>query len=276
MAISNCYYSPTSEIPAEFQPSVYLRNLLLNLRNYSQPRPLYNIPEMKKLLTILLLTFLILSCKNDKKSELEFYAENQTSFFDLRNGDWTKNLWIRKPENLKMIHESFKKFGYEKLENLIFKSDNEFLIQGIYIKRNFENLIDSLELTYNKPEIQTKYYAEFWNRRKAEKNDSIVYKVIREFNSIKSDKKQPNYENQSVNDTLVDLLQIEFDIDNLNSKKAELNFHILKEYGLNQSAYNLLYERAEYSEFELDREKLKKELIKTTEFEQPWLIDNEK
>ncbi|PRP67150.1 hypothetical protein [Nonlabens agnitus] len=231
---------------------------------------------MKKLLTILLLTFLFLSCKNDKKSELEFYAENQTSFFDLRNGDWTKNSWIRKPENLKMVHESFKKFGYEKLENLIFKSDNEFLIQGIYIKRNFENLIDSLELTYNKPERQTKYYAEFWNRRKAEKNDSIVYEIIREFNSMKSDKKQLNYENQSVNDTLVDLLQIEFDIDNLNSKKAELNFYILKKYGLNQSAYNLLYERAEYSEFELDREKLKKELIKTTEFEQPWLIDNEK
>jgi hypothetical protein len=62
----------------------------------------------------------------------------------------------------------------------------------------------------------------------------------------------------------------------LNSKKAESDFYILKKYGLNQSAYNLLYERAEYSEFELDREKLEKELTKTTEFEQPWLIDNEK
>lgn len=231
---------------------------------------------MKKLLTILLLTFLFLSCKNDKKSELEFYAENQTSFFDLRNGDWTKNSWIRKPENLKMVHESFKKFGYEKLENLIFKSDNEFLIQGIYIKRNFENLIDSLELTYNKPEIQTKYYAEFWNRRKAEKNDSIVYEIIREFNSLKSNKKQLNYKNQFVNDTLVDLLKIEFYNDNLNSQKAESDFYTLKKYGLNQSAYNLLYERAEYSELELDREKLKKELTKTTEFTYPWLMDTEK
>ena len=231
---------------------------------------------MNKLLTISLMIFLFLSCKNDKKSELEFYAENKTSFFDLRNGDWTKNSWIKKPENLKMVHESFKKFGYDKLENLIFKDDNEFLIQGIYIKRNFENLIDSLELTYNKPEIQTKYYAEFWNRRKTEKNDSIVYEIIREFNSMKLDEKQRNYENQFVNDTLVDLLKIEFDNKNLNSKKAESDFYILKKYGLNQSAYNLLYERAEYSELELDREKLKKELIKTAEYEQPWLIDNEK
>ncbi|WP_430928956.1 hypothetical protein [Polaribacter marinivivus] len=231
---------------------------------------------MNKLLTILLLIFSFLSCKNDKKSELEFYAENQTSFFDLRNGDWTKNSWIRKPENLKMVHESFKKFGYDQLENLIFKSDNEFLIQGIYIKRNFDNLIDSLELTYAKPEIQTKYYAEFWNRRKAEKNDSIVYEIIREFNSMKMDKKLRNYENQYVNDTLVDLLKIEFDNENPNSKKAESDFYTLKKYGFNQSAYNLLYERAEYSELELDREKLEKKLTKTTEFEQPWLIDNKK
>ncbi len=237
---------------------------------------LYNIPKMNKLLTILFLIFLFLSCKDDKKSELEFYAENQTSFFDLRNGDWTKNSWIRNPENLKMVHESFKKFGYDKLEKLIFKNDNEFLIQGIYIKRNFENLIDSLELTYNKPEIQTKYYAEFWNRRNAEKNDSIVYEIIQEFNSMKSDKKRLNYENQFVNDTLVDLLKIEFDNENLNSKNAESDFYTLKKYGLHQSAYNLLYERAEYSEMDLDRQKLKKELTKITEYRNAWLIDTEK
>ncbi|WJJ96579.1 hypothetical protein [Algibacter luteus] len=231
---------------------------------------------MNKLLTFSLIVFLFLSCKTDKKSELDFYAENKPSFFDLRNGDWTKNSWIRKPENLIMVHESFKKFGYDKLENLIFKSDKEFLIQGIYIKRNFKNLTDSLELTFNKPELQTKYYAEFWNRRKAEKNDSVVYEIIREFNTMKSDKKQRNYENRFVNDTLVDLLQIEFDNDNLNSKKAESNFYTLKRYGLNQSAYNLLYERAEYSELELDREKLKKELKKATEYTYPWLIDTEK
>jgi hypothetical protein len=231
---------------------------------------------MNKLLTLNILILLLVSCVNKEKSESEFYAENKTSFFDLRNSDWTKNTWIRKPENLKTIHESFKKFGYDKLENLIFKSDNEFLIQDIYIKRNFENLMDSLQLTYKKPEKQTKYYAEFWNRRKAENNDSIVYEIIREFNSVKSDKKRLNYENQFVNDTLVDLLKIEFNNENLNSEKAKTDFDILKKYGFNQSAYNLLFERAEYSELDLNREKLKKELSKTKEFEQPWLIDNEK
>ena len=136
--------------------------------------------------------------------------------------------------------------------------------------------MDSLELTYDQPEIQPKYYTEFWNRRKAEKNDSIVYELIREFNSFKSDKKRLNYENQFVNDTLVDLLKIEFDNDKLNSEKAISDFYKLKKYGLHQSAYNLLYERVEYSELELQREKLKMELKNTAEFTYPWLIDTEK
>jgi hypothetical protein len=232
--------------------------------------------RMKKLLILNILLFLLVSCLNKEKSETVFYTENQTSFFDLKNSDWTKNSWIRKPENLKMVHESFKKYGYKKLENLIFKSDNEFLIQNIYIKRNFESLIDSLELSYKKPEIQTKYYVEFWNRRKAEKNDSIVYEIIREFNSVKSDKKRLNYENKFVNDTLVDLLRIEFDNENLSLNRAKSDFYTLKKYGFHQSAYNLLYERAEYSKLDLDREKLKKELIKTTKFTYPWLVDTEK
>lgn len=231
---------------------------------------------MNKLLTLNILILLLISCVNKEKSKTEFYIENNISFFDLRNLDWTKNEWIRKPENLKMVHESFKKFGYEKLENLISKSENHFLIQGIYIKRNFENVMDSLQLTYNKPEIQTKYYTEFWNRRKMEKNDSIVYEIIREFNSSKVAKKQMDFNKQSVNDTLVDLLKIEFDNENPNKEKAKLDFYTLKKYGLHQSAYNLLFERAEYSQLDLDREKLKQELTKTTEYKKPWLIDTEK
>jgi hypothetical protein len=75
---------------------------------------------------------------------------------------------------------------------------------------------------------------------------------------------------------MVDLLKIEFDNENLNSEKAKSDFDILKKYRFDQSAYNLLFERAEYSELDLNREKLKKELTKTKEFKQAWLIDNEK
>jgi hypothetical protein len=120
---------------------------------------------MNKLLTLNILILLLVSCVSKEKKDEEFYVGTQTSFFDLRNGDWINNSWIRKPENLKIIHESFKKFGYDRIEKLILKNSDEFLIQDIYIKKNFENLMDSLELTYEKPEIETKYYTEFWNRR---------------------------------------------------------------------------------------------------------------
>jgi hypothetical protein len=71
-------------------------------------------------------------------------------------------------------------------------------------------------------------------------------------------------------------LKIEFNNDNLNSEKAKSDFYTLKKYGLHQSAYNLLYERAEYSEMDLDRQKLKQELTKITEYRNAWLIDTEK
>ena len=213
---------------------------------------------MNKLLTLNILILLLISCANKEKKGLVFYIEKQTSFLGLTHSDWTKNTWIRKPENLKTIHESFKKFGYEKLEKRIFKSDNEFLIHGIYIKRNFEIVMDSLQLAYNNPKAKSKYYSEFWNRRKAEKNDSIVYEIIREFNSIKGNLKQLTHENEFVNDTLVDLLKVEFDYSSLSSKDIETQFYILKNYGFHQSAYNLLYERPENFKVLLNRDKLKK------------------
>tara|TARA_R110001583_G_scaffold171794_3_gene325535 strand:- start:1902 stop:2597 length:696 start_codon:yes stop_codon:yes gene_type:complete len=231
---------------------------------------------MKKLLIINILILSLISCSEKQKKEPESYIENRTSFFDLRNSDWTKNDWIRKPENLKIIHETFKKFGYDKLEKLIDKYDNEFLIENIYIKRNFDNLLDSLELTYQSTKKMNKYYTEFWERRKTEQNDSIVYEIIREIKSQKNNNEKLTYENKFVNDTLVDLLKIEFDNNDLSIEKAEKDFADLKKYGFHQSAYNLLYERYEYSKLKLDREKFKMSLTKSKDFIYPWFQDNTK
>ncbi|SNR37821.1 hypothetical protein [Lutibacter flavus] len=231
---------------------------------------------MKKLLIINILILSLISCSEKQKKEPESYIENRTSFFDLRNSDWTKNDWIRKPENLKIIHETFKKFGYENLEKLINKYDNEFLIENIYIKRNFDNLIDSLELSYKNLKTENKYYVEFWERRKKEKNDSIVYEIIREIKSQKENNEKLICDNRFVNDTLFDLLKIEFYDKDLNNEKAEKDFEKLKNYGFHQSAYNLLYERHEYSELKLDRDKMKTDLTKSSEFINPWFQDNTK
>ena len=47
MAISNCLFSPTSENPRGFSIWCVLAKLSAKPRNYSQPRPLVAITELK-------------------------------------------------------------------------------------------------------------------------------------------------------------------------------------------------------------------------------------
>lgn len=225
----------------------------------------------------LFLTFLMFfSCGKNEKIFPENYIEFMPSFFDLRHSDWTKSDWIRKPENLKSVHETFKSFGYDKLEKLVYIGKNEFLIEGVYIKKNIYYLFDSLEISYNNQEIQDKYYIEFWQRRKSENNDSIVFEIVKEINYLKSKSRNAVVENQVVNDTLLSLLKVEFDIDEYNEETFYQKFETLKKYNFHQSAYNLLFERVEYEHLKLDREKLVKELTKSNEDIYPWIMDNMK
>ena len=143
---------------------------------------------MKKRLHILTgLLLLLTGCTESTIDERKNYVESEPTFFELRNGEWLKNKWIRKPENLLAIHETFKKVGYVNLisDNLIF--DNPVLIQDIYINKQGSHLLDSLELSYKDLNIKDKYFREFWQRRKAEKNDSVVYIIIKDINfSVKT------------------------------------------------------------------------------------------
>ena len=47
MAISNCLFWPTLEIPVEFPTWCVLAKFIAKTRNYSQPRPLVAIAELK-------------------------------------------------------------------------------------------------------------------------------------------------------------------------------------------------------------------------------------
>lgn len=231
---------------------------------------------MKKILLLICFILCLSSCNIKTEKEQAFYTETKTSFFDLRHENWVENTWIRNPENLKIIHESFKKYGYDKLKKIIFTYNNEFLIRGIYIKRNLNHLLDSLELTYKTPKSQTLYYKKFWARRQAENNAPIVFEIIKEINQQRLANKPIRYNQAFVNDTLVDLLKIEFDTINLSPKKTIHKFNSLKQYGFHQSAYNLLYERTEYQHININRNKLKTSLIEIPNPTTAWLIDNSK
>ena len=127
---------------------------------------------MRKTAYILIIIILqLISCKKSTIAETENYIESKPSFFELHNENWLTNKWIRKPENLLIIHETFKKVGYNDLIGT-YLSDNPLIIQDLYINKNGNNILDSLLITYKENEKGTKYYTEFWARRKKEKNKS--------------------------------------------------------------------------------------------------------
>lgn len=237
---------------------------------------------MKTTLTTLTGLFLLLaSCNIATTDNRKNYIESTPTFFELRHGDWLTNKWIRKPENLLAIHEAFKKVGYFKLisQNQLFS--NPLIIQDIYINRTGNHLLDSLELTYHQASIKDKYYSEFWARRKAEKNDRAVYMIIRDINfAIKSKMSSAQLSENSnanlVNDTLFNLLQIEYRTDSLTEQLARQDFETLRRLGFHESAYNILFETYLYQDLNWDRDSLEKTLKPSDKFIYPWFQDDTK
>ena len=228
---------------------------------------------IKKYIIILTISLISFSCSNSEKRKFN-YKETKTEFFDLSHGDWKSNEWIRKPENLKMVNETFKKFGYLDLLRNFDLDSNDFMIRDVYIKKNFWQLFDSLEITYKQKEIESKYYKDFWERRRNEKNDSIVFEIVKDINLSRNTKMV--YCVNCENDTLYDLLKIKFDNKDLTKKKALENFKTLRKYGFHQSAYNLLFERYEYYDINWNRDSLASTLDTTSVYNEAVIKDNTK
>ncbi len=226
------------------------------------------------------LLLLLTSCNNSTTDDRKNYVESEPTFFDLRNGDWLTNKWIRKPENLLTIHETFKKAGYNNILGHIL-SDNPLIVQDIYINKKGYHLIDSLVLTYKNRDQGTKYYKEFWARREKEQNDSAVFVILNDIQysfkaKLTSAALQLNADNSMLNDTLKQLLEIEFRYDTLTNKLAQQDFETLRRLGFHQSAYNLLFENYKYQDLKWNRDSLVKTLKQSDKFIYPWFQDDTK
>lgn len=186
------------------------------------------------------------------------FIEKKLSFYDPSDENFTLNKWIRKPENIRTLHETFKKYGYSKIFSDSELTSNPCMIWS-YINKPCTTLIDSLIITYPPADNSPKYYREFWNRRKAEQNDTTVYSILKEIKDELINKNRLTFNDQLINDTIYNLLKIKFKQPD-NETEAKDNFDYLTKVGLNLSAYNLLYETAWYENFTWDREKLKKKL----------------
>jgi hypothetical protein len=226
---------------------------------------------------------LVFSCTNQSEEELEFYPsfqEKELSFLHLKHGfpiD-TTTTWIRKSENILMLHETFKKFGYDILLTECNWKDEPTLAVG-YINNSIYNLIDSLETTYQDYKNAPKYYKEFWERRENEKNNEAVYKVISEVKNIVIDKKTVPQEVSMINDTLVQLLSIEFKEEPITNEDANQALEYLIQIGLHQSAYNWRsgeYLLIESINWERSLDTIKTMLIESENNVYPWFPDTNK
>ncbi len=232
------------------------------------------------MLTPLFALFVLAGCAAGTQQREVSYIESLPTFFELRNGPWLTNKWIRRPENLLAIHETFKKADYNRLLGTLF-SDTSFIIQDIYIKKNGYSLADSLVCTYAEPENAPKYYREFWARRRKEGNDSVVHIILKDIISTTQYKLRSgilalNADSTLWNDTLLQLLDIEYRYDTLTTELALKDFETLKRLGFHQSAKNLLYECRNYDNINWNRAELEKTLIKTDSFIYPWFQDDTK
>lgn len=235
------------------------------------------IKDLNKLIYIAILFLLgCNSAERESNTVKQYYTESTLGFYDPSDKDFTLTKWIRKPENIRMVHETFKKFGYINIFSDYDLTSNPCMIWS-YINKPCINIIDSLMLTYPTREIAPKYYREFWARRRQEQNDTTVFAILREIKAELINKEVVGFRENLTNDTIYNLLRIKY-AGSVDERTALKNFEYLRTIGLNLSAYNMLFEWAPYEDLKWDREKLKKTLATDTLYccSNPIIEDNTK
>lgn len=217
----------------------------------------------RAILTIFILTTLI-SCssnqRTDKEQTTERYIEQESPFIDLFYYRVKNNLWIRQPENIMTVHETFKKSFYQTYLTPEVLDQKPFVNGDLYYNVTLRTKIDSLIETYSDYESATKYYREFWTRRKKEKNDSTVFLVLTEVQQIINGD-SVEIRKKMVNEKFGRMIQIVTDWqDGLDEQLALSHFDFLHKENMHQSAYNLLFENFFYSDLDLKSDSLKKTL----------------
>src|SRR5688572_30680021 len=70
--------------------------------------------QMRQLITIGLL--ILISCGTPTGTvDNSFYSDKRLSFYDPSDENFSLKVWIRKSENIRILHETFKKYGYSKI-----------------------------------------------------------------------------------------------------------------------------------------------------------------
>lgn len=241
---------------------------------------------MKPLILFLIL-LTIFGCSPDKKEDeneefTENWIEQASPFTELFYFRIKENKWIRNPENILTVHETFKHGFYQTYLTNEVLDQKPFVTGDIYYNLSIRTKIDSLVKTYNNYNSSSKYYKEFWNRRIQENNDSVVYLVLSEIQQLINGE-VIDVRDEYVSDKLKTMIDISIDWQNgIDNNKAMSHFEFLVKEKMHQSAYNLLYENSFYNGLKLNKDSLVKMLIieknlpNTNKNRDIFIIDNSK
>jgi len=154
--------------------------------------------------------------------------------------------WIRNKENLKTYYASIKSIGLKK-----FISDEQFkkplftshFNNSFWENRSLKEIIEGLLKNYETRDSSATYYNKFWNRRKNENNEKIVFNILKDVHSIYLNKKNDYEINWKSNNKISTLLSFDYELNNSNEVDLELyqNYYTyLDSIKLYASAHNLI------------------------------------
>ena len=220
---------------------------------------------MKNIILSILILFAFIGCDStseNKEAEIqERYIEKELPFTDLFYYRIKDNEWIRNSENILTVHETFKKTFYKKYLTDQTLDQKPFVGGDLYYNISLRTKIDSLIITYPDYLNSSKYYQEFWTRRKKENNDSTVNLVLTEVQQIINGQ-EVGIREEYLSSTFQKLIDMWTDYENMSTEIALDHFEFFRTMNMNQSAFNLLYESMFYMELDLNRDSLKS-LLKT-------------
>ncbi len=245
----------------------------------------YPVAVRAELLFVLLVQVLVLGCQElrpggatkeaDPKnaSSVSYYQEKQLSFSHLRNGYKPGMDWIKDSKVLFTVHESLHNVGY------LYLNEHFQLSSFVDIQKPQLEWIDSLVLTREKHLEAPKYYREFWQRRIADGNDEVVFRIVEEVKEILIDSAELEFFPEMVNDTLVNLIGMEIPLEDRAAADPDEDLQLLIDYGLHQSAHNIRTgQRANYDKvkWKLPIDSILPKLRKVDEYQPAWLEDDTK
>ncbi|WP_228037421.1 hypothetical protein, partial [Leptospira borgpetersenii] len=200
------------------------------------------------------------------------FIERNEQIYQQRHQSLSKNKWIRKPENILIIHETLKKIGYKQIFTEEILNRGFFIFEEeVFFKGSLKNKIFSVNNCFSK-NICDSYSKKFVQRRKKEGNSDVTFLVIREVKEILIHNKTLPIRKKYYHPILSGLIKLEFANTKKSTAIAKNDFIFLVNNGFHQSAYNLLYERYDYQDVGLNTNELYKRLKRSKKNNLPWLL----